>query len=93
MSHQGQPRTPHARDDVVFRALAREWVLYDPEQRKLHVLNATAALVWSLCDGDHDAAAIANEIAETLREPPSHDAVRQDVDQAILTFARAGLLA
>lgn len=93
MSHQGQPSAPRVRDDVVFRALAREWVLYDPKQQELHVLNATAALVWTLCDGDHDATAIAHEIAETLREPPSHDAVQQDVDEAILTFARAGLLA
>lgn len=44
--------TPKAREDVVFRPLADEWVLFDPRRHLLHVLNLTAALVWSHCDGE-----------------------------------------
>ncbi len=33
------PDFPRSRDDVVFRELADDWVLFDPETRRLHVLS------------------------------------------------------
>ena len=85
-------RRPRARGDVVFRPLVREWVLYDPETRLLHVLNPTAALVWSLCDGAHDVDAIAGEMRDVIGEPPDMDTLRVDVVGALQSFEEKGLL-
>lgn len=84
---------PRARDDLVFRPLGREWVLYDPESGKLHLLNAAAAVVWGLLDGEHDTDALARALAETLSDPPDRDAVVADVEEALRTFEEEGLLA
>jgi len=86
-------KRPAARTDVVFRALAREWVLYDPDTRKLHVLNLTAALVWSLCDGAHDREEITRSVRKTLEDPPDEATVRTHVADALETFMQEGLLA
>ena len=83
---------PRARPDVVFRALSHEWVLYDPRSRELHVLNLTAALVWTLCDGSLDAAGMARSIVETVAESPPESEVVQDVQAVLDTFRSEGLL-
>lgn len=83
---------PRARDDVVFRAVGPEWVLYDPETRQLHVLNLTAALVWSHCDGSHGVEEMVVAVAEAFPDAPPAGGVRADVVQALETFAREGLL-
>lgn len=85
-------KRPAARPDVVFRAMAREWVIYDPDTRKLHVLNLTAALVWSFCDGSHDREEITRSVRETLEDPPDEETVRTDVAEALDTFRQEGLL-
>ncbi len=92
MTAAGSAARATARADVVFRALAREWVIYDPQTRKLHVLNLTAALVWSLCDGEHDLEAMTRSVRETLEDPPDEATVRSHVGEAVDTFAQEGLL-
>jgi Coenzyme PQQ synthesis protein D (PqqD) len=83
---------PRAREDVVFRTLAREWVIYDPHTDRLHVLNATAALVWSCCDGEHTAEEIAAEVRESLEEAPAAERLLDDVLAVIAEFSCEGLL-
>ena len=83
---------PRAREDVVFRPLAREWVLYDPTSRQLHVLNVTAALVWSHCDGSHDLSALVEAVRESLTGAPEAPVVERDVLGALDTFAKENLL-
>lgn len=39
---------------VEERQAGDDLVLYEPTAGRLHVLNATAARVWRLCDGDTD---------------------------------------
>jgi hypothetical protein len=53
---------PTKKPDVHARKLGNEWLLYDSELEKLHIVNPTAELVWRLCDGKHDLAAIKSEI-------------------------------
>ena len=92
---EGSPASeshPKGRDDTVFRALAREWVLYDPGTDLLHVLNATAALVWSVCDGSRSEDEIAREVSELLDDPPELAAVLADVRAVIEDFREKGLL-
>jgi len=83
---------PRARDDVVFRSVAGDWVLYDPRSQDLHVLNVTAAAVWSCADGTRDVAAIAAALREHLEDPPEPAQVRADVERALARFRDDGLL-
>lgn len=88
-----QPGRPMGRDDVVFRALVDEWVLYDPATRQLHVLNHTAALVWDLCDGTLDEDGLIRALGDLLPHAPPPDVLRGHVRGTLDTFAREGLLA
>lgn len=83
--------TPKAREDVVFRSLSKEWVLYDPRTQLLHVLNPTAAIVWSCCDGLGSVEDIATELSETLTETPSWEQILDDVRDALSRFSQEGL--
>jgi hypothetical protein len=82
---------PVARPDLMLRRVGSEWVLYDAERERAHVLNLTAAVIWTYCDGEHERASIAESIA---REAPGIDAqnIRSDVDDALRRFADEGLL-
>lgn len=84
--------TPKAREDVVFRSLSKEWVLYDPRTQLLHVLNPTAAVVWSCCDGAGSIEDIAAEVCEALTEAPALDQVVAHVHEAVSRFLKEGLL-
>jgi len=46
--------------------------VFDPATDRIHYLNATAAIVFTLCDGTHSAAEIARFVAESfeLDDPP-----------------------
>lgn len=87
------PARPRARDDIVFRRLDDEWVLYDPVSDQLHALNLSAALVWELCTGEATADEIAAAVRRAFETPVEPEAVRRDVGDAIARFAREGLLA
>jgi len=83
---------PKAREDVVFRSLSKEWVLYDPRTQLLHVLNPTAAIVWSCCDGLRSVEDMASELGETLTETPAQEQIVNDVQDALRRFSDEGLL-
>ena len=83
---------PRARADIVFRSLARDWVIYDPRTKLLHVLNAAGAAVWSCCDGSRSVEDIATELTETLSDAPDPEQVAVDVREALARFAQEGLL-
>ena len=83
---------PKGRDDVVFRALVDEWVLFDPISHQLHVLNHVAALIWNLCDGTADENGIVEALRELLDDAPDPATLRAHVDETLGTFRREGLL-
>lgn len=82
---------PLARPDVALRRVGSEWVLFDAGRDRAHVLNLTAAVVWTYCDGDHEPAAIASAIAHDLRTAESA-AIRHDIEDVLRRFAAEGLL-
>lgn len=53
MSAQATQMLPMARGDVVLRRVGNEWVLFEAARDRTHVLNLTAAVVWTYCDGEH----------------------------------------
>ncbi len=82
---------PRARDDVLFRQVDDEWVVFDPAANELHVLNLPAAIIWRHCTGQLSP----EEIAERLTEAYSIEAERalDDVRTTLSRFEEAGLLA
>ena len=57
---------PCRRKDVVLKKLGKEMLLYDPSTDKVHTLNRTASLIWSLCDGEHSLGEIKKAIYENF---------------------------
>jgi len=82
---------PVARNDVLLRRVGSEWVLFDARRDRAHVLNLTAAVVWTYLDGEHGSDAIAEAIARDVRDS-APEAIRTDVEQLLARFASEGLL-
>ena len=83
---------PTRRSDVVFRPVGSEWVVYDPENNEMHVLNLTSALVWEMCRGDTSPEEMATLLAELLTDAPGPDVLRMHVTDALAAFTERGLL-
>lgn len=91
MSATTVQRLPSARPDVVLRRVGNEWVLFDAANDRAHVLNLTAAVVWTYCDGKHAAAAIAEAIGQEIPDAVGAPIV-DDVEAVLRRFADEGLL-
>jgi len=65
-------------------------LLYRHSQKKTTYLNETAAAVWQLCDGRRTVREVIDTLADAY--PEMRDAVVADVNEAIDTLFRAGVL-
>lgn len=81
---------PTAREDVLLRRVGSEWVLFDARRDQAHVLNLTAAVVWTYCDGLHDTGDIADAIAREV-EGTRAPAIVEDIQAVLRRFAAEGL--
>lgn len=91
MTVMGTAERPIGRPDLILRRVGSEWVLYDAARDKAHVLNQTAAVIWTYCDGNFERTAIADAIA---REVPGLEPTRikDDINDVLRRFADEGLL-
>jgi len=55
-----------ARQDLMAKQVGADLILYDLISREIHVLNATAAAIFQLCDGSRTSEEIAKLLAETF---------------------------
>ncbi len=78
-----------ARDDVTLQRVGREAILHDARSGQAHVINASAARVWELCDGRP-----VDDLLDAFAEPYglTPDAVRADVERVLAGFQGLGLL-
>jgi len=83
---------PTARQDVLLRRVGSEWVLFDARHDRAHVLNITAAVVWTYCDGAHGSAAIAAAIVQDVPDAGSEPTMLGDIESVLRRFASEGLL-
>jgi hypothetical protein len=67
-----------------------ELVLYDPATQRVHVLNATAAFAWNMCDGGHTADDIVATLASKYPESPRQ--IENDVVEILRRFWDEGLI-
>jgi hypothetical protein len=72
----------------VVRELPDETLVFDLRTNKAHCLNQAAALVWRLCDGRTDPAALAAALRDELGVPDGEAAARLALEQ----LSRRGLL-
>lgn len=84
---------PRTVEGLEIRAAGDETLVHDPAAGRVHVLNATAGLVLSLCDGTRTRAAIASALREQLVDAPPGDAVERDVAAVLDRFDEMKLLA
>lgn len=80
---------PRARADLVFRRVGGDWLVFDPRTQEIHVLNLSAALVWSFCTGDHPVEEIGREVRSAFQD----DIPGDPVADVLQRFQQAGLLA
>jgi coenzyme PQQ synthesis protein D (PqqD) len=81
---------PKARDDLAVLECENEAVVYDPRNDRVHQLNASAALVFGLCDGTATVKETAAELAEAFGRPPKE--IEPDVRSVVRGFKEAQLL-
>jgi hypothetical protein len=67
---------PQKRADLVIKELGDELMLYDEINEKIHVLNHTAYLIWSFCDGCHTVKDIEKEMNHKFSMLRDYDLLR-----------------
>ena len=81
--------TPEPVADLDVNEVEDGLVIFDPATERVHYLNGTAALVFTLCTGEHDAAAIAELVRRIfqLAEAPA-----SEVDACLEQLRGEGLI-
>jgi hypothetical protein len=80
-----------AKPGVAEELISGELFLYDRANNgAVHCLNSGAAMIWFLCDGTHNIAAIASEIAE-IAKLPEHQ-ILVEVQETVAQFKALALL-
>lgn len=78
------------RDEVSLQVVGREAILHDRRLGRAHVINASAAHIWELCDG-RDGESIVSSFAALYERGP--DDVRADVERVLASLRELDLLA
>ena len=68
--------------------MGEDWLLFDPVSQEVHVLNLSAALVWSSCTGEMDLDGIVQDVGDAFDGVDVEAHVIEIVDR----FDGAGLL-
>lgn len=77
--------------NIAVRKLGEEFMLYDNEQDKIHILNATGAILWDLLDGNNSITEI-KELLQKKFPEISPETISQDTDEIITTLKKEGLI-
>ncbi len=86
------PEKPQRRSDLLEKPLGDETLLYDADGGEIHVLNATAQVIWSLCDGEHTPAEMTQTLAAQFELGDQAIDLTGDVKETLTVFAQKGLL-
>ena len=84
------PDRPKLRDDLIFREIEEDFVVYDPVTDQTTLLNISAAAVLDLCDGARTLDDITTEIGRLFQS--EREAVGQEVERVLQGMASRGLL-
>ncbi len=84
------PVKPKVRADLAVVELHGEAIVYDDRSRRLHHLNPTATIVFSLCDGRSTIPELSGDIAQAFGLPP--DEVERQVRALLRQFRKEEFL-
>jgi hypothetical protein len=87
---QELPAFPDQAKRVIEYEVEDEMALYDPEREVVHILNATAATVWHLCDGTRTPDAVLSDFARLYGKDRGE--VSDDVRSVLSFLNNAALL-
>ena len=76
---------------ITQQTIGNETLLLDSSGGAVHVLNATALVIWQLCDGEHTPNAMVSAL-HTQFDLQGVDTVAEDVNQTLRLFSDKGLL-
>lgn len=82
---------PIHKPGITLKDIGGEAMLYSAEEQAVHVLNATARIIWDLCDGQHPPAQMEQEIRARF-EVPAQINVLGDIEQTLQVLRSKGLL-
>jgi Coenzyme PQQ synthesis protein D (PqqD) len=80
---------PTAVDGLDVNEVSDGLIVYDPGTERVHYLNATAAVIFTLCDGSRGVPAITDKVAELFGAdaPPA-----ADIEACLAQLADEGVL-
>ncbi len=81
----------NARQDLKAKPVSGDLVLYDPSNGDVHMLNATAARVFQLCDGAHTPEEMAKALVESF-DGVDYAQAYEDVKSALDTLETKNLV-
>lgn len=77
--------------DVVLREEDEHGgLLFNPDTNQIHVINSTALVIWGLCDGSRDGAAITEEVCARFSEVT--ESVADDVSSFLEQMLSSGFI-
>ncbi|MBI5789659.1 MAG: PqqD family protein [Candidatus Schekmanbacteria bacterium] len=82
---------PLQKSGIISRKIGRENMLYNPENKSVLVLNASAALVWGMCDGRHTIPDIKRNL-ETACLVPEAVNLESDIGEILQELTKSGVL-
>jgi hypothetical protein len=60
------------------------YIVYQPEQDRVHYLNKTAVIIFELCNGKHEADDVVAQVAKAFDLGPSaHNQIRSGLDSLL----------
>jgi hypothetical protein len=84
-------KNPVRKEGILSRQVGEEWMLYDPENESVHVINGTAEFVWRISDGSNSTADIQKKMMETY-DVSDESRVAEDVEEIINNFEKLGVI-
>jgi len=78
------------RENLLYREIDGEGVIYDQENMKVHSLNPTATMIWRYCDGKNTIEDIKEKILEKYDVDP--DTLKEDIQKAVTDLRTLKLL-
>jgi hypothetical protein len=81
---------PKKRDNLLYRELDGEGIIYDQENSMVHTLNPTATLIWNYCDGKQSTKDIAKKLIK--KYDTSLDNALKDIEKTLKNLKNLKLL-
>jgi len=88
-SHPNHP-VWRARDNVLYRGLVDGGLVYDSRTRRVHHLNASAAVVWEACEAGGPPGDLVRALCDHFQVDEA--TARADVEAVLATLASEGLV-